>query len=256
MINFFVLSLVLVSSCGHRVERCHFCQAGPENPCSSGSAPGISISCSSEEPVEKGNVYCYVFKTDNDTRYTKNCLDYGAEPDDFLAAWPEDQNCVTITDGEIKGIPNGHGCKCAEDNCNFDMCTAAGNTDPEDEECKTINCQKCVFPFLYKGIEYDTCITVDSDNNAPWCAVQIEEDGEATYGAWEDCAPGCPTPPTWSSSTTKTTTRRTTTRRTTTEGGVTQTAKPGGHSGCVCNHGIFLLICLNILVVRIFDISL
>ena len=57
----------------------------------------------------------------------KNCLDYGAESDDFLAAWPEDRKCVTITDGESKGIPNGHGCKCDEDNCNFDMCTAAGN---------------------------------------------------------------------------------------------------------------------------------
>ena len=68
------------------------------------------------------------YLTDNDTRYTKNCLDYGAMQDDFLAAWPEDQACVTITDGESKGIPNGHGCKCAEDNCNFDLCTAAGNT--------------------------------------------------------------------------------------------------------------------------------
>ena len=48
--------------------------------------------------------------TDNETRFLKGCLDYGIEPTDFLAAWPEDQACVTITDGDIKGIPSGHGC--------------------------------------------------------------------------------------------------------------------------------------------------
>ena len=72
------------------------------------------------------------FVSDNDTRFIKGCLDYGVEPDDFISAWPESQDCVTITDGDSKGIPNGHGCKCSEDNCNYDMCTAAGNTGKGD----------------------------------------------------------------------------------------------------------------------------
>ena len=77
---------------------------------------------------------------DNDTRFLKGCLDYGKEPTDFLAAWPEDQACVTITDGDIKGIPSGHGCKCSEDNCNFDICTAAAAPAPEDRDGGNNSC--------------------------------------------------------------------------------------------------------------------
>ena len=98
---------------------------------------------------------------------------------------------MTIADGDIKGIPSGHGCKCSEDNCNYDICTAAGaapdkdggknflivsndfTADSEAGECKTINCQECVFPFKYNGEEYNQCITVDSENEVPWCAVQV-----------------------------------------------------------------------------------
>ena len=50
--------------------------------------------------------------------------------------------------------------------------------------------------------------------------VQIEEDGEATYGAWEDCAEGCP--------------------------GM-QTA---GHSCSLIDHGVLFLLCFNIFVVK------
>jgi hypothetical protein len=68
----------------------------------------------------------------------KGCLDYGIDYDDFLAAWPEDHACVTITDGEIKGIPSGHGCKCSQDNCNYDICTAAEATTEDRDEGKDI----------------------------------------------------------------------------------------------------------------------
>ena len=50
--------------------------------------------------------------------------------------------------------------------------------------------------------------------------MQIEEDGEATYGAWEDCAEGCP--------------------------GM-QTA---GHSCSLIDHGVLFLLCFNIFVVK------
>ena len=82
------------------------------------------------------------------------------------------------------------------------QCKAKGKS--EIEGCRTINCQRCIFPFKYNGLQHDKCITVDSENGAPWCAVdvsekfkkinnlswslqQLQEDGEATYGAWEDC---------------------------------------------------------------------
>ena len=68
----------------------------------------------------------------------KGCLDYGIEHTDFLAAWPEDQACVTITDGEIKGIPSGHGCKCSQDNCNYDICTAAEANKKDSYEGKDL----------------------------------------------------------------------------------------------------------------------
>ena len=91
--------------------------------------------------------------TDNETHFLKGCLDYGLEPTDFIAAWPEDQACVTIADFLI---------------FSNDFTTAS-----EAGECKTINCQECVFPFKYNGEEYNQCITVDSDNKVPWCAVQV-----------------------------------------------------------------------------------
>ena len=76
-------------------------------------------------------------------------------------------------------VPSGHGCKCVGDNCNADICSAAENHDPPhdtsdgQDDCKTINCQRCVFPFVYNGVEYNQCTSVDSENGAPWCAVNV-----------------------------------------------------------------------------------
>ena len=52
-------------------------------------------------------------------------------------------------------------------------CIAKGES--EIEGCRTINCQRCIFPFKYNGVEHDKCITVDSENGAPWCAVDVSE---------------------------------------------------------------------------------
>ena len=108
------------------------------------------------------------------------------EPGDIWAeGWPADQHCITVLRSDTEGLPAGHGCKCQTDNCNYDLCTAANSFTPpaslsvreaqaeEPEECRTINCQPCVFPFKYSGVEYSQCTTVDSENGAPWCAVDV-----------------------------------------------------------------------------------
>ena len=73
-------------------------------------------------------------------------------------------------------------------------------------------------------------------NNIGSCFVQIEEDGEAAYGAWEDCAEGCPGMPT-------------TTQEATT--GTTETVTPGntGQSYSFFGHSVLFIICFNIFVV-------
>ena len=40
-------------------------------------------------------------------------------------------------------------------------------------ECKTVQNRPCVFPFSYRGVTYDECTYVDSDNGWHWCATQV-----------------------------------------------------------------------------------
>ena len=102
----------------------------------------------------------------------------GETGDIWAEAWPAGQHCITVLRPDTEGLPAGHGCKCLADNCNYDLCTAANSFTPPAslsvrEECRTINCQPCVFPFKYLGVEYSQCTTVDSENGAPWCAVDV-----------------------------------------------------------------------------------
>ena len=64
----------------------------------------------------------------------------------------------------------------------------------DETECETIGGDKCVFPFTYQGRTYFACTADDSDNGAPWCAVQVQADSRRTVlrGKWEDCSPDCP----------------------------------------------------------------
>ena len=67
----------------------------------------------------------------------------------------------------------------------------------------------CVFPFTYKGVSYNKCTDVGSDNGATWCATevrdkkdnvrhgddvfaQVDVDGEVVKNTWQDCQDGCP----------------------------------------------------------------
>ena len=37
------------------------------------------------------------------------------------------------------------------------------------EECRTVKDYKCVLPFEYEGITYNSCITHGEENGLPWC---------------------------------------------------------------------------------------
>ena len=55
--------------------------------------------------------------------------------------------------------------------------------------CKTQNGVTCVFPFIYKGVKYSGCTTVDN-RGTPWCSTKTDKDGVSyDYGL---CAQDCP----------------------------------------------------------------
>ena len=61
--------------------------------------------------------------------------------------------------------------------------------------CKTLE-STCVFPFLYKDVEYSACTDVDttvvtSDGDATsfqWCATRTDDAGYMIDGFWGKCA--------------------------------------------------------------------
>ena len=59
-------------------------------------------------------------------------------------------------------------------------------------EC-TANGQNCVFPFKYKGTEYNSCTKVESDNGKAWCALQLDSQGTVIPRKWADCDLNCQT---------------------------------------------------------------
>lgn len=44
--------------------------------------------------------------------------------------------------------------------------------------------KSCVFPFNYKGVNYNGCVNID--NNKFWCYVNVQT------GEWQNCAESCP----------------------------------------------------------------
>ena len=60
------------------------------------------------------------------------------------------------------------------------------------EDCKTglklktatTSGERCVFPFKYDGIDYDSC-TYKDNGETPWCATTVTSDG--AYDDWGNC---------------------------------------------------------------------
>ena len=56
--------------------------------------------------------------------------------------------------------------------------------------CKAVNGNICYFPFKYKGETHSKCSKADSES--PWCATEVDSNGDVIHGKWADCNPGCP----------------------------------------------------------------
>ena len=56
--------------------------------------------------------------------------------------------------------------------------------------CKTLSGskpnQECKFPFTFRGIEHNTCIS-GSKRRQPWCATDLDENGAYKKGMWGYC---------------------------------------------------------------------
>ena len=61
------------------------------------------------------------------------------------------------------------------------MCETVGGPWPR---------QKCVFPFLFDGKEYDSC-TTDGEVDYFWCATDVDKNGEMIIGNWGFCEERC-----------------------------------------------------------------
>ena len=59
------------------------------------------------------------------------------------------------------------------------MCT----TSTTDES--SFPARECIFPFDYKGKQYNECVYKEDLNHGPWCPYD-------NYGEWGVCDPGCP----------------------------------------------------------------
>ena len=64
-----------------------------------------------------------------------------------------------------------------------------------DDICVTISGSKsnepCMFPFIFKGQQFNNCITGSKRTN-PWCATQVDAFGNYIRGHWGYCGANCP----------------------------------------------------------------
>ena len=53
---------------------------------------------------------------------------------------------------------------------------------------------KCALPFIYKGIQYTGCTSVDSDDGKTWCSIKVDKEGKHVNqkGLWGHCNSMCP----------------------------------------------------------------
>ena len=53
---------------------------------------------------------------------------------------------------------------------------------------------KCALPFIYKGIKYTGCTSVDSDDGKTWCSIKVDKEGKHVNkkGLWGHCNSMCP----------------------------------------------------------------
>ena len=54
-------------------------------------------------------------------------------------------------------------------------------------------CETCKFPFIYKGVKYETCTNVDQGpySGGYWCSTQTFANGNHVTGSWGYCQEYC-----------------------------------------------------------------
>ena len=57
------------------------------------------------------------------------------------------------------------------------------------DDCPTENGNTCIFPFHYKGKTHHECTSIDHDQ--PWCASEVDIDGNSIDGKRENCDAIC-----------------------------------------------------------------
>ena len=67
--------------------------------------------------------------------------------------------------------------------------------------CKTIKGPSpntpCVFPFEFKGIDYNQCTWEGDSIEGAWCSTKVDSKGKhvSGHGNWGNCGDGCPMTP-------------------------------------------------------------
>lgn len=113
---------------------------------------------------------------------------------DWHDCQPMSQQCVlTASDCVASWLGDGE-CdpECYTKECNYDEddcqepapCFTIGDTGVGEDV-------DCVFPFTYRGVQYDKCTTTNSD--FAWCSTQISSRGEHVKDQWGECAKSCET---------------------------------------------------------------
>ena len=106
---------------------------------------------------------------------------------------------ANLEDGSIYKV--GQACSACPGDCDDGLCssTTSGN---DTSGCKTTNGLSCVFPFIYAGVEYSQCTTVEN-GETPWCStetdkdgnhIETDKDGKYIDHWWRVCAKDCPAP--------------------------------------------------------------
>ena len=76
----------------------------------------------------------------------------------------------------------------------------------KEKDPGVISQEPCVFPFIYKGVTYNTCTYVDHPEQMEWCSTKVDENGNHVTGGenWGVCRGDyltCPRektcPPSW-----------------------------------------------------------
>ena len=67
-----------------------------------------------------------------------------------------------------------------------------GSDDKRVTICEFRKCQGCVFPFIYAGRKYDTCISYGQADGSYWCSTEVDARGFHVEGKTQPCPSNCP----------------------------------------------------------------